>query len=391
VRFLRRLQAAIPGDTFWQIPVRNLVRAPRRTLLSVVGIATALAVLLAILGILDSFLGALDQAEDHLLADHPDRMTIGFNQLDAVDSPTIQAVLGSAAVQQAETGVRVEGRLQNGGETLDVLLQFVDMKSGLWQPSLASGERPADAGGILLAAKAARDLGVGVGDQVTVLHPVLTPDGSYSARQSSLTVAGIHGGPYRFDVYLDVAASSLLGAEGLANVVWAVPADGLDANAARRELFSSTAAGSVVPVSSVTDGFRDVMLQSTGLFRIAQFLMLLIAGLVAFNLSSIGMEEHTREHATMLAFGVPVAKVLRMSVFEAFIVGVIATVIGSIGGYLFLMWLMTELFPRQMPDMGLSVTISPESLIITVAIGVFVVAAAPFLLVRRLRGMDVPG
>jgi putative ABC transport system permease protein len=390
-RLLRRLQAAIPGDTFWQMPVRNLIRAPRRTLLSVVGIATALAVLLAISGILDSFLGALDQAEDHLLADRPDRMTIGFNQLEAAGSPAVQAVLGSSAVKDAETGVRVEGRLQNGNETLDVLLQFVDMESDLWQPSLDRGTRPAGAGGGLLADKAARDLGVGVGDEITVLHPVLTPDGSYAARRSTLTVAGIHGGPYRFDVYLDLSALTLLGAEGMANVVWAEPADGLDANAARRELFTSTTAGSIVPVSSVTDGFRDIMLQSTGLFRIAQFLMLLIAGLVAFNLSSISMEERTREHATMLAFGVPVAKVLRMSVFEALIVGVIATVIGSIGGYLFLVWLMTELFPRQMPDMGLSVIVSPDSLIITVAIGVVVVAAAPLLLVRRLRGMDVPG
>jgi putative ABC transport system permease protein len=253
------------------------------------------------------------------------------------------------------------------------------------------GVRPADAGGLLIAEKAARDLGVGVGDSLTVQHPVLTPGGSYEARQTTLTVSGFHGSPYRFEVYLDASAVSLLSAGGMANVIWAMPAEGVDVNDARRELFTSTTAGSVVPVSSVTDGLRDVTMSSAGLFRMAQVLMLLIAGLVAFNLTSISMEERTREHATMLAFGVPVAKVLRMSVLEVLIVGVLATVAGAAAGYLFLGWLVTELFPRQMPDMSLSLSVSVTTLLITVGIGVLAVAATPLLLVRRLRGMDIAG
>ena len=303
----------------------------------------------------------------------------------------MQAILHSSALRDAETGARLEGHLVNGGKNLDVNLQFVDMESDLWQPSLKAGSRPMDGSGLLIAEKAANDLRVGVGDQVTLQYPVLTPDGSYKAGQSRLTVTGIHNGSYRADVYLDRSAMSLIGAQGMTNVVWADPAAGLSVNEARRELFTSTTAGSVVPVSSVTEGLRDVMLQSAGLFRVAQVLMLLIAGLVAFNLSSISMDERTREHATMLAFGVTVAKVLRMSIFEVLLVGMLATLTGSISGYFFLDWMVNDMFPSQMPDLGLIATVSPTTWVITVVIGIFVVAASPALLVRRLRRMDIAG
>jgi hypothetical protein len=73
------------------------------------------------------------------------------------------------------------------------------------------------------------------------------------------------------------------------------------------------------------------------------------------------------------------------------LVGVLATLAGCIAGYLFLGWLVTELFPRQMPDMSLRMSVSPATLLITLGAGVFVVAAAPLLLVRRLLDMDIAG
>ncbi|MBP1631946.1 MAG: hypothetical protein H6Q11_234, partial [Acidobacteria bacterium] len=49
-----------PGNTFRRLPVRHLARAPRRTLLTALGIAAAIAVLTALLGMIDSFRHTID-------------------------------------------------------------------------------------------------------------------------------------------------------------------------------------------------------------------------------------------------------------------------------------------------------------------------------------------
>ena len=51
---------------------------------------------------------------------------------------------------------------------------------------------------------------------------------------------------------------------------------------------------------------------------------------------------------------------------------------------------MDSLWPRVQPDLGVQVVLSPAGLALVLALGVLVVAAAPLLTLRRLRGMDIP-
>ena len=44
-----------------------------------------------------------------------------------------------------------------------------------------------------------------------------------------------------------------------------------------------------------------------------------------------------------------------------------------------------------MPELGLEVSLSTETLATAVALGVIAVAAAPLLTIRRMRRMDIPG
>lgn len=55
---------------------------------------------------------------------------------------------------------------------------------------------------------------------------------------------------------------------------------------------------------------------------------LLLALLVAFNSASIATDERAREHATMLAFGVPVRRILGIEVVESVVLGVAGTMVG---------------------------------------------------------------
>jgi putative ABC transport system permease protein len=53
--------------------------------------------------------------------------------------------------------------------------------------------------------------------------------------------------------------------------------------------------------------------QFTGILNVAAGVALLLVLLIAFNTASIGTDERSREHATMMAFGLPARTVLGMT------------------------------------------------------------------------------
>ena len=68
----------MPGNTFTKMPFRNFARAPRRTILTILGIGAAVAVLVMILGAIDSFLITVDRGEDAATAGERDRIIMAL-------------------------------------------------------------------------------------------------------------------------------------------------------------------------------------------------------------------------------------------------------------------------------------------------------------------------
>jgi putative ABC transport system permease protein len=118
--------------------------------------------------------------------------------------------------------------------------------------------------------------------------------------------------------------------------------------------------------------------------------MLLIALLIAFNSNSINMDERTREHATMFAFGVPISTVLGMVMLEGLLLGLVSTAAGLGAGWLLLNFLMDTRVAETMPDISMTVTLSLTTMAITVFFGVVMVTLAPLMNAARLRSMDIP-
>ena len=139
-----------------------------------------------------------------------------------------------------------------------------------------------------------------------------------------------------------------------------------------------------------TDVFRDQFEQFTGILYFIQIAIMALALLIAYNTASINMDERQREHATMFAYGLPVRSVMGMAIVESAILGVISTILGLIGGYILLQWVVIVLIPNTMPDLGIEALIKPTTLATAVILGVGAVAVAPLLTVRRLRKMNVP-
>jgi putative ABC transport system permease protein len=376
----------LPGDTFFRLPLRNVVRAPRRTILTALGIAAIIAVLAGLLGYLDAFYDALDRAEEETAQAHPDRLEVDLDRFYGIDSPEGRELLASSALLQAEPRIRTAATLLSQRESVDVFLELVPFDSSLWRPSVRRGslDRP----GLVIAEKAAADLGAGVGDQLTVRHAVRLGDGSYTLAETTFEVVAIHAHPLRVYAYLPGGAAGVFGLEGLFNRISALPAT--TPGDAREDLFEVPGVVAVQEAAAAPRLLRERFNEFIGIFQVVQGALLFLAALIAFNTASINYDERSREQATMLAFGVRVRTILRMSVVEGLILGAISTLAGLAGGYFLARWFIDVLADQVMPDIGLNVLIRPGSLAIVLVLGIVAVGVTPLFGWRRLRRMNVP-
>ena len=183
----------------------------------------------------------------------------------------------------------------------------------------------------------------------------------------------------------------MFGADGFANQVYLLPADGATPDEVERELFYMDGVTSVMPVATSSRLVRDTIDEFTSVLRAVQGFILLLALLIAYNTTSINADERARERATLFAFGLPVRRVMGLEIAEGLLYGLLGTAIGVGAGSLILDWLMTSVLSSTMPEMTLDVIVSTQTVLTAVALGVIAVGVAPLLTLRRLRRMDVPG
>jgi putative ABC transport system permease protein len=383
----RRLR--LPGGTIALMPVRNLLRTPRRTLLTAVSIAAAVAVLAVTVGLIDTFLHVIGMGDRELTRRSPERLTVDLDSFYPVDSPQIAAIAASPAVARTAPTLRVIGTARAGGEEIDIVPELVDLDHGLWTPTITAGT--ANRGhGIVLSEKAARDLDVHAGDTVTLHHPKRTGVVSYRMTDTRLTVSGTHPNPLRYTAYLDLSRADVFGLADLRNVVAVEPAEGMTPSDVQRALFRLPGVSSVQPVGEMTKRFKTALDEFLGILRIIEGAVLALALLIAFNSTSIAAEERARDHATMFAYGLRVRTVVGMSTAEQLMTGVVGAGAGIGAGYLVLRWIVERLMPNTLPDIGIRAFLDPASVAVAFGLAVVAVGVAPLITIRRLRGMDIP-
>jgi putative ABC transport system permease protein len=100
---LRRL--GWPVSAFRRMPIGNVLRAPRRTILTALGIGAAITTLVAILGMLDSFTATMDRNDREVLGAHPDRVAVALDGLAAELGPDVEAVRAAESVGLRPSGM----------------------------------------------------------------------------------------------------------------------------------------------------------------------------------------------------------------------------------------------------------------------------------------------
>ncbi|MFZ0161131.1 MAG: ABC transporter permease, partial [Kineosporiaceae bacterium] len=382
-RLLRRLPSQ--GRSYRQIPLRNVLRTPRRTTLTVLGIAAAITTLVTTVGFLDTFNATLDDAQREVLRSAPDRVTVSLASLQPADGTVVRAVRDLPQTDLVATGLVLPGTAARAGREVDLLVEVLD-EHAPWTPTIESGRA---VGGIVLARTAAEDLQVAVGDTVEVTHPQASADGLRTAR-TAMTVAGIHPNPMRVFAYVDPATAVAFGLTGSTNYLTVTPAPGVSPAQVQRALLSVPDVASAQAARTTTEGMRASLDEFLGILRVAALVTLLLALLIAVNTTSIGMDERSRDHATMLAFGLPARTIIALAVAETALVGVAATAVGIAGGYGVLVWMAATTIPAVLPEIGVVATLSGATVGTAFALGVLTVAIAPLFNVRRLSRMDIP-
>ena len=379
------------GNSFAVIPFRNLRRTPRRTALTVLGIAASLTVLVGFLGIMDSVFEAVDTAETESVGTQPDRITVGLDGFRLAASPEVAAVDDAGTVAIAEPRLVLGGSLI-GTEDIDIFIEAADLQTGMWRPTLSSGNLPGGgSAGIVLSDKAADDLGVRAGELVTLRHPRRADLTSYTFVDTEILVAGTHPHPVRSLAYMDLTHAGLFNLDGIVNGLNILPAGGFDTASVQQELFELEQVASVQSVTAVTEAVRDAFDELLGIVQMMVGIVLLLALLIAFNTAAINLDARAREHATMFAFGVKVRTALRMAVTESLVIGVLATLVGIAGGFTMVWWMTQVLLTETLPDFSLQAVIGTGTLLAVVIMGIGAVMLAPLLTVRRMRKMDLPG
>jgi putative ABC transport system permease protein len=377
----------LPGREYRSMPLRNLVRTPRRTALTILAVAAAISTLVAIGGLLDSFRASVRAGEQELARGSPDRLMVTLDAWYPPSAPQVQQVLTLPEVGRAATGLQVPMTAGRGEHAVDLVTEAVPEDSP-WRPSLLDGSR---AGGLVLAEKAAKDLRVTVGDRVPVSYPRPVAGGGASTVAGSLRVAGIHPNPLRVLAYVDAATARSLGLTGVVNRLQLLPADSVRPGQLRTALFGQPAVATVEDVVSTSRMFDDALEQFVGVLVIMGGAVLLLALLIAYNSSSISVDERARDHATMLAFGLPLRQVLGMLTVESLAIGVLGSLLGLASGYGLVSWMVRSILSDTLPDFGVPAQLGTTTVAVAFAVGVAGVAAAPGLTFPRLRRLDLPG
>lgn len=118
--------------------------------------------------------------------------------------------------------------------------------------------------------------------------------------------------------------------------------------------------------------------------------VLLIVFLLAFNTTRSNIDERRRELATMFAFGTRIWTVVKMSIEENLIIGLLGTALGIGLGWAVLNAMVTWRIETLMPELSLSIGLAPMTLVWAVIFGVLAVALTPVLMIRQLVRMDIP-
>jgi len=374
----RLLSPILPRSFTFRLPLRNIFRAKRRTLYTVLGIAFAMVLSVATVAMFDSIDYIMDKAFTHI-----ERWDI----MAAFDAPfgtaRVAEVRRMAGVERVQVALMLPVTMSSGGVEEDVVVTATRPDADFHGFEPVSGIAPADAlaaGDLVLSSSTAMKLRVAPGSWVTVDSPLI--DDPVTLRVGTLSDEML-GQP----VYISLeAASQLTGAPVTSYNALYIDADPTRANRIREDIYDLPGAAAV----QVKAGYVEQLKKWLQLFDYFGVVLLgfgaALAFVVVFTTFTANVTERTREIATMRTIGEDNLRLTVMITLENLAIAVAAIPLG--------LWLgvqaATALFNYfDIEGFELKAYIYPESIVQICVLMVAVVLLSEIPPVRRIFRLDL--
>ncbi len=329
---------------------RNVLRNPRRSLLTVVAITFGLLCLLVFqglkVGLHDAMVAStveLDSGALQVQAAGYQTNLAGLHPLP--EGSTAQEALHKAGVTSFSPRLQVPAMVLAGNDTATLVLTGIDPAREQEVTALArrveQGGYLAGGEGILIGAPLAKALKVEIGDRVTLMaqglfgRPVTRPfpvTGIFATELATFD---------RSHAYLALpAAQNFLQAEGLISAIAVAAPRGSEQALARR--LQSELSGDSYQVRTwreLTPDLVQLIELNDATMKLLVIILFFIVGLGIINTMTTIIFERYREWGILLALGTRPRRILALVVLEAFFLGIIAATIGSLAGLGVCAWL----------------------------------------------------
>jgi len=316
------------------------------SLTSMIGIALGVMVLITVLSVMNGFDGAI---RNHFFA-MAQQVTVRSLGNSMPDWQSLQKKLADEPnVTAAAPFIEGQGLLSANGQSSAVMTYGIlpddEKQISILNSKMIAGSLDAlktNHFGIVIGAKLANNLGLGLGDKVTMVVPtaVLTPVGVFP-RFKVFNVVGIFKVGNGFDYDSGLAYFNLHDAQKLFLLGYAVNGiqlkltDFYQAPMVSKQLTESLPAGYVVSNWTENYGafFEAIKLEKTMMF----LMLILIIAVAAFNLVStlvMMVTDKKSDIAILRTLGATPQIILKIFMIQGVVIGVIGTALGIIAGIL---------------------------------------------------------
>jgi putative ABC transport system permease protein len=250
---------------------------------------------------------------------------------------------------------------------------------------LVEGRWPSASNEVVIDSQSADEQGYKIGDTIKVatLKPV------QSFRLVGLAhygeVASI--GSATFVVFTIPEAQELLDREGQFDAISVAGKDGVTQQKLVQEIRPILPASAIVRTGQqqASEDKKDVEFTKFIRYFLLAFagVALFVGAFVIFNTLSITVAQRTREFATLRTIGASRRQVLNSVILEAFVIGLLASLIGlflGLGLAAGLNWIFKE-FNLDLPTQG--IVFAPRTIIVSLAVGLIVTLVAGLLPARK--------
>ena len=344
---------------------KNLTRRPLRSFLAILGVAVGIGAVVGLISLARGFRKELDdmllRLRGDIIVKQADRVTPQSSRI----SEQLVAELGAVEGVVGISGYTVQ--LFFFGEFRVPVYGFDPEQPILGKVRIEQGRRLAADGltEVLLGAEAARNLGIGAGETITV--PPSDPAGT------ELTVVGVYstGSRYQdFGCIVHLRAAQLVARMPGQVMMCAVDVgDAAGAGVVRDRLKASYPGLEVQLAREFTDNLADFQLITKFAWAVSA-IAAIVGAIGVLNTMLMSVAERTREIGMLLALGWSRGRVLRMILVEGFAVSVLGGLAGIVLGVL-LVELVSNVLEELPIVAGHDLILFGQALALAVLLGMF--------------------